>query len=710
MSFSGVKLPEFDTLVTRHTAAAMQIEELASLLYGELHSAGLDTAPAERIRRLAAQVGQEAEDLRKRQGIVREMERLKISLGSAAATGTLLAMPDSLPQAQGQLDGTAAARAAKAAAAGDKNALKQLQAYASKARDSEFVKSFLSHLGAKGVTELPASIAAQLRAAASAGDTGQSSKEAREAMRLLATAVAKGTNPSDPAYMGDAFLTELVKHGRSEFKVNGTSYFGYQAQAMIWRASEGNPPFSEKFMQVVGRDAIVFEKEKFGDRWKASKDAIGSALGSKQVPMADLATVLGVTEWMTPGTPSIGPAKEPVDESRKRLGSAVIDDLFHAAASDAKASQALLNHTPAGWRQPILSYMLTDRLAAFQFHGNTDPFGQALKKALTGKDPVSLTLTTEAANTLKEHAKKVFAADDSGKLSIIDRKLFDQLSFLRHPMGSALAAHIDQVYGTYETKSDGFLAADGRPVAKADMDRLLVLVSGDRDAATELQAAEAGRMLETINDSFKTNGGKEVDSALRPEARVFGHLVEARRLSLLANAWSDEQARKDAKDTINAAFAYLVGPAGQLGTKVAGGIGAKVGEKGAELGFDKLAALAAEHLIEVGVTSGEALNTASNQNEMITWLMKNGITSAKIAAEDWPREALEAAEGTRFVNGDHPPTIKPMREIVADPVTFDHFMKWARRYTDIEEIADNSHNTMNTETDTVHGNLGIIKY
>lgn len=32
MSFTGVKLPEFDTLVTRYTAAAMQMEELASLV------------------------------------------------------------------------------------------------------------------------------------------------------------------------------------------------------------------------------------------------------------------------------------------------------------------------------------------------------------------------------------------------------------------------------------------------------------------------------------------------------------------------------------------------------------------------------------------------------------------------------------------------------------------------------------------------------
>ncbi len=95
MSFTGVKLPEFDTLVARHTAAAMQIEELGSLLYGELNGAGLATDPAERIKQVAAQVGQEAEDLRRRQRIVREMERLKISIGPVIATGTLIAVPES---------------------------------------------------------------------------------------------------------------------------------------------------------------------------------------------------------------------------------------------------------------------------------------------------------------------------------------------------------------------------------------------------------------------------------------------------------------------------------------------------------------------------------------------------------------------------------------------------------------------------------------
>ncbi|MDA0632013.1 hypothetical protein OUY22_01190 [Nonomuraea sp. MCN248] len=705
MSFSGVKLPEFDTLVTRHTAAATQMEELASRLYQELTGAGLDITPAQRIRKLAAQVGQEAEDLRRRQRIIREMERHKIAFGASVATGSIITVPDSLTEAQGLLDGTLAAKAAKAAAAGDKNALKQLRAYASRARDPAFVKAFLSQIGAKGLTGLPAAIAAQLRADAAAGNAGATSKEAREAMRLLATALAKGTDPNDPAYMGNAFLDDLVKRGRSEFKVNGTSYFGYQAQALIWRASEGKPPFSGKFMQVVGRDAVVFEKEQFEDRWKASKDAIGSALGSRQVPMADLATVLGVAEWMIPGTPSIGPAKQPVNQSPHRTGSAVIDDLFHAASSDAKAAQALLNHTPAEWKQSVLSYMLTDRLPAFQFHGNTDPFAEALRKAMADKDPVSLALTTEALNTLKVHAEKVFLPGDDDRLSIADRKLYDQLSFLRRPVGSALAAHIDQVYGTYITRSGGF---DG--LGKADMDRLLVLVSSDRDAAVELQAAEAARVVERVNTHYPTSGEKGIKEQLIPEAKVFGHLVEARRLALLANAWSEEQAKKDVKDTLNAALALLTSPVGSLGTKAAGELGELAGGKGAEYTFDRLSSYIANHLIQTSVTSGEALSTASNQNEVVNWLMHSAVISAKIAAGDWPAEAMEDAKGSSYVTNDAPPELKPMHEIIANPETFDDFMEWARRHSTIESTSNELANTVHTARDNTHDNLNITGY
>ncbi|TMR99594.1 hypothetical protein [Nonomuraea basaltis] len=113
----------------------------------------------------------------------------------------------------------------------------------------------------------------------------------------------------------------------------------------------------------------------------------------------------------------------------------------------------------------------------------------------------------------------------------------------------------------------------------------------------------------------------------------------------------------------------------------------------------------------MGVTSGEALNTAKDQNERVGWLMKSTIISAKIATGDWSKAAMKAAKGKSFATHDQPPTIRPINEIVADPKTFDDFMEWAQRHTDVESTTNNLQNTMGTTAIlTVPGNLNIGRY
>ncbi|MET9336649.1 hypothetical protein [Nonomuraea sp. NPDC003804] len=98
--------------------------------------------------------------------------------------------------------------------------------------------------------------------------------------------------------------------------------------------------------------------------------------------------------------------------------------------------------------------MLTDRLAAFQFHGNTDPFAQAMRKAMTGKDDTSLKLTGEALNILKEHAKKVFGPDDNNRHRrlVQERHGSSQGQELRHPR----SATPDQIPGGDTGRADDF--------------------------------------------------------------------------------------------------------------------------------------------------------------------------------------------------------------------------------------------------------------
>ncbi|NRQ30292.1 hypothetical protein HII36_00340 [Nonomuraea sp. NN258] len=250
MSFTGVKLPEFDMLISKHAAAAQRLDDLAARLHGELELAGLDTTPAVRIRKLAKEVSGEVSDLRRRQQLVRDLERREIIMGWPGGGGsTLLPMPDTLGAARGLLDGTLAADAATEAIAGTPGAAHRLLGFAGKGADPDFAQVLLTRLGAKGVTELPAALSLQL-------DGRQQDERPEKAMRMLAAVLARGTDPDNRAFMGESFLTELIKQARAEHRVHDVTYLGYQAQALIWQASNGKPPFSARFMQVVGQDVI----------------------------------------------------------------------------------------------------------------------------------------------------------------------------------------------------------------------------------------------------------------------------------------------------------------------------------------------------------------------------------------------------------------------------------------------------------------------
>src|SRR5690606_29957818 len=139
----------FDLMTSRHAQAADRLEELAQMLHGELRNVGADPTPALRIRELAGQVGRQAEDLRRRQQLIRQLQQEKITFGFSTPAGSFVEVPDRLEAARGLLDGTVAARLA---AAGD---LTGLHAYAGRVKDAEFTKVFIATLGAKGLTQLP---------------------------------------------------------------------------------------------------------------------------------------------------------------------------------------------------------------------------------------------------------------------------------------------------------------------------------------------------------------------------------------------------------------------------------------------------------------------------------------------------------------------------------------------------------------------------
>ncbi|MED7930411.1 hypothetical protein SMD20_39720 [Nonomuraea sp. LP-02] len=685
MSYSGVKQPEFDTLVARHTTAALQLEDLAAMLHGELSAAGLSTEPALRIRAMAKEVSAEVDDLRRRQRIVQEMERMKVVYRECTPDGTMIAVPDSTAAAQGFLDGTLAANAAVAASRGDKAALAKLHGYANRAKDPEFVKVFLAKLGAKGITELPAALGLQVRANVTSQRDPQQIEQVKQVMKLLSTALAKGTDPADEAYMGQAYLDQLVKEGRAEHKALEVTYVGYQAQALIWRASEGKPPFSKRFMEIVGRDVVVHQKE--------LSDSRGPYANS-----LDLATVLGISDSMQPGGPRMGQPGEQIKAS-------VIDDLSQAGRFSSPAAQALLFHTPKGWTTSIMEYLLTDRLDGFNHTRNQAPFAGLLQKALSGKDKESLTHTNEALILLKEELDGVVGRGADGKLEILDRKKLDRMSFLSGPMGMIMAAHVDKIFGVFDDKTPEL-----KDVDRAEMDRLLLFVGRDEAATKALVGAEVERMLLKVQESYRRDGGESLNEVLIPEARFMGHLLETRRLFLLSQATSDGQAKEEMKSLISGVLSEATGPVGKLATRF-GFWGDKAHEKLTPMGFDKLSAFLTDRLMKEGLSADSALQEAGNDREMAMWMVHKMVLSSSIANGQWSRSALEDAKGSPFATNNDPPKLKPLDEIVADPETFDKFIEWARWHTKVESSTQTVKEAMdNSALFDVHSNLGIERY
>ncbi len=711
MAFTGVKQPEFDRLVARHTAAASQLKDLAQKLHGELSAAGLDTTPAVRIEALAKRASAQAEDLRRRQKLIQEMVKQKIIFDDCRTSGAVFAVPDSIKAAEGLLDGTLAADAALAAAGGDAKALKKLQAYVSKAGDPDFAKVFMKKLGAKGATELPGTLAKQLRDALNKDDKtlgGELSTQAKQAMKLLSTAMAKATDPDDPAFLGEAYLAELVKQGRALHKGDGLDYYGYETQALIWRANDGKPPFSKRFMEVVGRDAIVFEKELFAGRWQADKDSLGRLFKDDQVPLLDRAGALNFGAVMNPSTQMA---------SEKPVKPTVVGDLFHAASFNPAGARALFDHTPPGWKQPIFSYLLTERLDAFNGSGDVAGFRRSLIAATTGQDATSKKLAAEMTKILGDKTSAAFETGDDGNIKIKEKGALARYDFLRYPLARALAANMDEIFDVVLNH-----ARFGK-VGERNLDYALVLANSDDQGFDTLVRAQIEHTRKafsgvppvglTASDLEKygyrksdfvmldRNGSGTIDmhdatgwlhTRATEESTVFRHLLETRKHALISAGVeakeAEEEANANLKAMVGMAFGMLPVPgAKQAGTLAPGVFGEMISTGYNALGsagYDQIANHVTTALSGKGKTLDEEWTKVGTNAKAVERLMEQMIAATLLNNGSFDHAAHQL-KGRTFATGVPP---KIVRFDQMTPAQFADFMRWARRNSGVSDVIE----------------------
>ncbi len=485
-SFVGVRQPAFDTMVSQHARAAAGVERLAQALWAELNKAQLDTAPAIRLREVASRLRQQAADLQRRQRLVHAMERQKINFAFQASGGTFWEVPDRLDALRARLDGADAADLARKAAAGDRKALSGLARFASEASDPDFAKSLLKRLGPDGVITLPAALAQRLRIDMDgrSPELGDDEAGIQRALKLLSKALAAGTDPSGGGYVGDPYLERLKAQGRAEhrFPVGGPTdaYVGYQSLATLLDQSDGHPPFSARFFQVVGRDMIAYDREHLPKRLPAKPPQAVSPYvpglpREALVPMPDLTGLLRLGWALTP--PGDRPTAEPPSGGRTDF----LNGLLRAAAVNRTGAQALLDHTPPGAKKSDLEYLLHERRPLWAYTDHGTALGQTMNAAMSGHDATSQKLFKETSEILGRDVRRYFTYDKDHHLKFTDVDGHaDDLSSLRPALGEIMSAHLGDLENALA--ADDLFGADGKAPGpnRQDVDALFADVSPER--------------------------------------------------------------------------------------------------------------------------------------------------------------------------------------------------------------------------------------
>ncbi|MDN3352635.1 hypothetical protein [Actinomadura sp. DC4] len=567
-AFVGVRQPTFDAMVGRHTRAAAQIDQLAQALWAELNRVQLDTSPAIRLRAMAGRLRAQATDLQRRQRLVHEMERQKIDFTFRAGGGTFWELPDRLGAIQARVDGAEAADLAGKAAAGDRTALSRLMAFAAEAGDPHFAKALLQGLGPDGIITLPAALAQRLRRDMDGRDPSLGTDEAgvQSALRLLSKALAVGTDPSGEGYLGDAYLDRLKAQGRAEHRLPADTYAGYQSLATLLDLSEGHPPFSARFMRVVGSDMIAYDREHrpshpppstpppFAPPYVPGLPRARPEDGSAPIP--DLTGLLHLGWALTPAGDRA--TAEPPARGRTDF----LNGLLHAAGLSKASAQALLSQTAEGQKNSDLEYLLHERRARWAYTDHGTRLGQTMKAAMSGHDATSQHLFKETSELLGRDTRRYFTYDKDHHLKFTNTDGHaDDLSGLRPSLGDILCSHLKDVAGALFGDVIGGGAPRGHPSPR-DIDALLAEAGQNDDAFTALVKSGIGRARVQLDQQY--SGGQGVDAVLIAQGGLLGHLLAMRREVLIARGATVDTANQQVKELIGKGIGLVPVPYAKL--------------------------------------------------------------------------------------------------------------------------------------------------
>ncbi|MUN40396.1 hypothetical protein [Actinomadura litoris] len=678
----GVKLAEFEHMTEDMSRAAPALRRLADDLWQALHGAGVSTAPAMEIKRIAAWTEDAATDLRRRNLLARDLDRQHLAFTVCRADGTYLRLPDRYTDQVGYAAGRREADLFRRAASGDAAARTELRRLQPSDITPLFAKGLLEALGPEELLKLPMALSLKLSGDITQHRSGTDADAAdtRAILALLGRAVALGTDSRGKGYLGEDYLLALRRAGRTTFPPRSTlpnGVAGYQSLATLIGSTDTR--FSFHFVNVVGNDMIAYDS------------GVRKRLG--QLPLTDLATRYRLGNALDPST-----TKVKADDRKTDFLSPL---LTAAAASGAEAAQALLTREWNGPQQlgavpgikvTNLEYLLHDRRAVWGESDHGAALGKTIEAAATGQDPESSRLAFEIAKLLADDARPNYPVKD-GKVTVGDKSPlaalrsgdladaiarphhYDELSGLRPGMAKVLVAHLDRLHDLVRLAN-----YDERPGSTGltgdDLDYLLLDITRDARAYETLIMGQLAHSKITIDRTVARDG--DLTNAVVGEGRMFGHLLEARHQSVGA-----EEARlAEDLERMRKYVGYGVGLV-PLGTDMVASkspLGGKAYAAASAKATTQMTNWLAKRLAD---KAEPAIVAPTTETENLERLLNQMITSSLVSHGrlDGPGVA-----GNSFATEGEPPKVRPIEEL--NPDETERLLRWADDKKGLSDLSD----------------------
>ncbi|MEU0371266.1 DUF6571 family protein [Streptomyces sp. NPDC006283] len=395
--------------------------------------------------------------------------------------------------------------------------------------DPEFSVGFYRKLGAEGTLEAYANMSLN---ATSLGPAGQDRVNmVRNIQGDMGAMLGLATQASTPNHLDATWTTQLMKAGRKELDVSGstglgTKVYGYQALGALLR--EGT--YDKDFLTTVGRDMVALDK-KNPDMWNRDMPhSPAMAINLDGEGGKGFNPLTGLMEAMS-NNPAASAEffNEPLREDTNKDGIVTRSD----AAIKGKDAQGMVD------------YMLDKKPTADWYDttigGETAPgqtaLGNALEAAVTGRvpgdndaPPVS---HSRAMSSVMEQVVAKIGADPS----LVAAKPGDPpgpLSGLAPQFGNMAAEYMPDLQATAENGADqikpfGVMAE----FDKADMAAFLGAVGQDPQAYGAITNAQQAYTTALVSDVFHNpekhgDTGAAVRNAVHPGGEIAGIMTEAR--------------------------------------------------------------------------------------------------------------------------------------------------------------------------------------